>query len=180
MSALANALGYQAVWLTSMVAAGQGRPAWAMIAAGIFIIVQWVASKYRAADAFLVALSLAVGICLDGLLSLGGWLRYGSPSPSLVAPAWILFVWAAFAMTFNHSLRVLQGRPGWSFALGAIGGPLAYWSAAKGFGAVQWLASPALILAVLAVAWGVIVAVLAEIAHSLRLSGSGWTREEAP
>ncbi|MFC5577273.1 DUF2878 domain-containing protein [Lysobacter niabensis] len=170
MPLIANAFGYQVVWLVAVIGAGQGRPVWGISAAGVFVVAQWVTSKYRAADAFLIVLSLALGVCLDGLLSLGGWLSYASPAPALVAPAWILAIWAAFAMTFNHSLRFLQGRPAWALALGAMGGPLAYWSAARGFDAVQWMASPVQIVAVLALTWAAVVAVLAEAARIWRVS----------
>ena len=71
-------------------------------------------------------------------LAATGWLRYAAPLPALPGPAWIATLWVAFAMTLQHSLQWLMARPLAAVLFGAIGGPLAYWGASRGFNAVAF------------------------------------------
>ena len=163
----ANLFGYQAVWWVSMLAAAKGL-SWIGVAGAVtFVLAQWIASGNRGSDALLVACSLLMGIFIDGFLGNSGLLNYASPAPALLAPIWILSIWAAFAMTFNHSFVFLQGRPAWGAALGAIGGPLAYEGAAR-LGAVQFAEPSWRAIALLVLAWGIVVPALAMLAHRLR------------
>ncbi len=165
----ANLFGYQAVWWVSMLAAAKGFP-WIGVASAVaFVLAQWIASGRRGSDARLVACSFLMGIVIDGFLGSSGLLHYASPAPSLLAPIWILSIWAAFAMTFNHSFVFLQGRPAFGAALGAIGGPLAYEGAAR-LGAVQFVEPSWRAIALLVLAWGIVVPGLAMMARRLRRS----------
>ncbi|QNP41758.1 DUF2878 domain-containing protein [Lysobacter solisilvae (ex Woo and Kim 2020)] len=166
MRALANAVGYQAVWIIAVTGAAHGRAYWALAAAAVFVAAQWLASQHRASDLRLLAVAVALGVILDGTLAASGWLRYATPDPALLAPAWILAVWAAFALTINHSLRFLQGRPAWAAAVGALGGPAAYLAAERGFGAVTFATPPARGVVMLAVAWALVLALLGHLAQS--------------
>jgi hypothetical protein len=77
-----------------------------------------------------------------------------------LAPAWIGALWLGFALTLNHSLAFLRQKPILSAALGLIGGPLAYFSAERGFHAVV-IATPRLpVLLVLAIGWAILVPLL--------------------
>jgi hypothetical protein len=165
----ANLFGYQAVWWVSMLAAAKGLPWIGVAGAVVFVLAQWVASGTRSSDARLVACALLMGIVIDGFLGNSGLLRYASADPSVLAPIWILSIWAAFAMTFNHSFVFLQGRPAWGAALGAIGGPLAYEGAAR-LGAVQFTEPSWRAIALLGLAWGIVVPALAMLAHRWRSS----------
>ena len=164
----ANLLGYQAVWWISMIAAAKGQPWIGVASAAAFVLAQWIVSGNRGSDARLAACSILMGIVIDGFFGSSGLLRYASAAPSLLAPIWILSIWAAFAMTFNHSFVFLQGRPALGVALGAVGGPLAYEGAAR-LGAVQFAEPTWRALALLALAWGIALPALAMLAHRLRL-----------
>ena len=164
----ANLLGYQAVWWISMLSVAKGLPWIGIAAAAIFVLAQWVASGNRGSDARLVACSILMGIVIDGFLATSGLVQYASATPSLLAPLWILSIWAAFAMTFNHSFVFLQGRPALGAALGAVGGPLAYEGAAR-LGAVRFDEPAWQAVALLALAWGIALPALAMLAHRLRL-----------
>ena len=167
----ANLFGYQLVWWISMIAAAKGLPWIGVAVAAAFVVAQWIASGNRGSDARLVACSIVMGIVIDGFLGNSGLLHYASPAPSLLAPIWILSIWAAFAMTFNHSFVFLQGRPAWGAALGAAGGPLAYEGAAR-LGAVQFAEPSWRAIALLVLAWGIVVPTLAMLAHRLRALAS--------
>ena len=173
MSPLGNFLGYQAVWFVAVAGAGRGLVWPALSALAGFALWQLALSGTRRADLGLLAVALALGVLLDGTLSFGGLLGYAAPRPALPpggAPLWILALWAAFALTLNHSLAWLRRR--WLLAglLGAVGGPLAYLAAAKMSNAVTFRAPQAVGLAALAAGWGVALLVLAR-------SASYWSGE---
>lgn len=162
----ANLIGYQIVWLCVVASAAQGRAGWGIACALAFVVAQWRASDARAADMRLVACAVVLGLGLDGALAGSGWLRYASPEPLLLpAPVWILALWAAFAMTLNHSLAPLREHPAWSCLLGAFGGPLAYYGAARGFGAVEFIAPAWRATVALTLGWALAMPLLAALAQ---------------
>lgn len=173
----ANLLGYQLVWFAAVIGAARGLIWPAVLAAGLFVGAQWWASTKRRSDALLVAAALGLGLLVDGSLGASGWVMYTAAWPwPFVAPAWILALWAAFAMTFNHSLGFLQGRPGWAAVLGAFGGPLAYFGAERAFGAIHLMHPLALPLGALALAWAISTALLVALAGCGRRSAGLRTR----
>lgn len=162
----ATAIGYQAVWLCAVAGAGRGL-SWPGIAAGAAFVAAMLISAARPAQvAMLAAAAIGAGALLDGALAASGWLRYAAawPTPAF-APAWILALWAAFATTLPVLLPAWLRAPLPSALLGAIGGPLAYLGAARGFGAVEF-AAPGPALAALALGWAVALALLAMLARS--------------
>lgn len=166
MRAALNAIGYQIASLVVIQSAGTERP-WRGIAACIlFIALQWGFSQSRRGDARAMACALLVAWVLDGTWSATGWVQHASPEPALIAPLWITALWLAFAMTFNHSMRWLQGRPWLAAILGAIGSPLAYWTAGRVFSAVV-LPSPSWpSLLMLAIGWAMAIPLIAWAAGS--------------
>lgn len=160
-----NVLGNQAVWLCAVAGAGRG-VAWpAVVAALLYCTWQLRVSTTRAVDLRLVAVALALGCVVDGALAAAGWLDYAASWPAVdFAPAWILALWAAFAMLPMHGLAWLRHRRLVAFAFGAIGGPLAYLAAARGFDAVAVTGPVAATWTVLALAWGGAFAVLMAVA----------------
>ncbi len=157
-----NAIGYQAVWFCAVIGAGDGHWWPGVAAAAVFITWQWAVSTQRAADLRLVALALLCGVVVDGALAASDWGAYAaSPLGDRVAPPWILAVWMSFAMTLRVSLAWLCRRPWTALAVGALGGPLAWLGAARGWQAVvfdppEWRA-----LALLVVAWALAMPLLA-------------------
>jgi hypothetical protein len=164
MGALGNFLGYQAVWFLAVYGAGAQRTSPALCAAGVFAAWQLAYTAEVRADLRLIGTALVCGVLIDGSLARSGLVRYAAPAPALPphgAPLWILALWTAFALTFNHSLRWLAKRPAAAALLGAVGGPLAYLSASRLAGAVQ-LSQPAWRgITALAVGWSVALALLA-------------------
>jgi len=164
MSGVINFVAYQAVWFAVVASAGHGRAALGMGAAALFAGAQLALSRRRLADLRLMAAAITLGVVIDGTLGLCGWLRYASPEPALPphgAPLWILCLWAAFALTLTRSLAWLMRRPWLAALLGALGGPLAYASAARGFAAVELAPPAARGFSALALGWGAALGVLA-------------------
>lgn len=159
-----NLLGYQATWFLAV--AGAGRGAWWPGVAAALAYSGWQLASAPNREGALRALALALlaGIVVDGLLARSGALHFAAASPAFpagAAPLWILGLWLAFAMTLTRSLAFLQCRPGLASVFGALGAPLAYLGAARGWQAVE-LASPAWqVLLALSAAWAVVLPLLA-------------------
>lgn len=155
---LANLLGYQAVWFASVYGAGAGLPWLGPLAAGLFASLHLQFSPTRRSDLRLLAVALLLGFGVDSAFAAGDVLDYASPWPSeSLAPLWILAMWAGFALTLNHSMGFLKGRLHWAAAFGFIGGPLAYWGAERAFAAVSVPGEGLMALAMLGVAWAVVL-----------------------
>lgn len=166
---LGNLVGNQAVWLCAVIAAGQGHAWPGVLAALVYCTWQLALSTSRGAELRLMAVALAAGIVIDGGLATLGWAQYAASWPgSTFAPAWILALWLAFVPTLTLSLAFLQRSTWLAVAFGAIGGPLAYLGAARGFDALAF-SHPVSSLVWLAIGWGVAMPLLAGLARH-------WTR----
>jgi hypothetical protein len=167
ISVWANFIGYQLAWFIVVSAAGHERPWVALLPTLAFICWQLAASDRRVPDLQLMAAALGCGLIVDGSLSLFAWLHYAAASPALPpggAPLWILALWMSFSLTMPRSLAWLQGRHVLAVLLGAIGAPLAYLSAARGWNAVQFPAPALKGIAGLAAGWALAVPLLMYVA----------------
>jgi hypothetical protein len=163
MKSFANFVGYQLVWFAVVGTAGGSRPWLGLVAAAAFMVLQLALSDRRALDARLLIVAFVFGLVIDGSLSGLGWLRYAGASPALPpggAPLWILALWTSFSLTLTRSLAWLSGHPLWAAVFGAIGGPIAYWSAARGFHAVRFVPPSYRAIAALAAGWSAAMTVL--------------------
>ena len=161
-----NLLGYQATWCVVAWSAGQGRARLGMLACTVFIATQWRASPVRRADARVLLAALGCGVLVEGVAAGSGLLAYAAPQPALPAPAWIVLLWGAFAMTLNHSMAWFAAHPWIAAIFAAVGGPLAYVGAARGFAALAFPTPMGPTLAYLAIAWALALPVLLRIARS--------------
>ena len=107
-----NFIASQLLWLAAVAGAAHGHWWLGPLAFLLFAVVQ-LAPRYRArGDVMLMLLALPVGLVVDSTMAATGLLHYASPFPSPhFAPVWILALWMGFALTFNHSLAWLMGRP---------------------------------------------------------------------
>ena len=76
-------------------------------------------------------------------------------------------------MTLNHSMAFLRGRPMLAGVLGAVGGPMAYLGAARGFEAVVFTPPGWRAIALLAVGWSIALATLAVLSQRWTVEDSG-------
>ncbi|WP_295943683.1 DUF2878 domain-containing protein [uncultured Xanthomonas sp.] len=160
MSNLINYLALQGLWLAAVVGAAHGL-AWAGPAAlALFALYQLQPRRRARGDAALIALALPLGAGVDAAIRAGDWVRYAAAPPAPWPPLWILALWAGFALTFQHSLAWVMRHP-WRAALfGAIGGPLGYVLAARGWQAVTLVAPTSQALLALAVGWAAALTLL--------------------
>ena len=157
----ANVVGYQAVWFACVAGAGRGQPWMGPVAAMAFAALTLAFGGKRDADLRTLLLVLPIGFALDSAFAASGWMHYAQPWPwQHAAPLWIWALWFGFAMTLNHSLAFLGGRPWLAALLGLLGGPLAYWAASSAFGAVRFGVPIASVMVALALAWAVTLPLL--------------------
>lgn len=147
---------YELVWLTSVMGAGRGL-AWPGVAAvGLFAAWRLRTSRCRRVELRLVAVTVLLALVLEGVWVTAGLIVYAAPWPVATAPAWLIALWVAFALTLVPLFGHLYSRPWLAAALGALGGPLAYLGGARAH-ALQFPAPLWRGLLALAVGWAVVV-----------------------
>ena len=168
MKTLLNAMLYQTTWLVAVGGAGHGYWWSGALMLLIFAAIQLPQSATRIADIQLLLIAAVVGFAIDSSLAVSGVLIYAAavPWPHL-APLWIVVLWASFSLTMNHSLAFLRLRPVLAALFGGIGGPLAYWAAQRGFGAVSFGGNFLYTLSLLAVIWAFVTPLLCTLASLL-------------
>ncbi len=125
-------IGYQLVWFAAVIGAAYGLAWPGIVGFLIYASIQLLLARNIRVDLSLAATAIVLGFLLDGGLIQTGLATYATPWPSpTFAPAWILALWAAFAMTFTQSLTWLQKRLWLASLMGLIGGPMAYLGAAR-------------------------------------------------
>lgn len=172
MSFWANLIGYQIVWFCAVIGAGRGLWWPGVIAAAIFIPLHFAFARQdrrgRATDFGLLLIALLAGAALDGAIAISELGRYAANEvalPSGGAPLWILSMWASFALTLRHSMTFLLGRPILALVFGAVGGPVAYLGAARGWQAIVFAEPRWMALGLLAIGWGLAISLLTLLAR---------------
>jgi hypothetical protein len=155
---------YEAAWFITVISAGRERTWPGLLANAIFAAWRLRVSLRRPLELRLMAVALGLGLLLDGGLADKRLLVYAAAWPAGIAPAWILGLWLAFALTIEPLFGYLQGRPWLAAAFGAIGGPLAYLGAARGWQAVRFTPPAWHALLWLAIGWGITVPLLVGLA----------------
>jgi len=176
MRIVANLIAFQLGWFACVLGGAHGLP-WLGVAFAAVIVGShlWLAARPLVEAQLLFAVA-GIGSLWDGLLVGMGLLEY--PSGMLVAwlpPIWMMALWLLFATTLNVALRWLRGRWPLAAMLGAVGGPLAFYTGAQ-LGGVTF-ADPPLALAVIGLGWFLLTPLFVWIA--MRLDGQT-VAERAP
>ncbi len=165
MKVWANAIGYQLVWFAAVWGAASGH--WWIAPLALVPFAAWYLSRPGGRiDAWLIPVAMLLGIALDSTLAASDLVAYASAVPSPhAAPVWIIAIWVAFSLTLRHSFRFLHGRPMLAAALGAIGAPLAYLGAARGWHAVAFPRGTVPAMVALGAGWFVALPALVTLAQ---------------
>lgn len=166
---LANALGYQLVWFACVLGAAAGQAWPGVLASLLFTAATLAFGGCPRRDVGTLLILVPLGLALDSVFTAVGWTRYSLPGPwPQIAPIWIAAIWLSFGMTLNHSLSFLRQRPWLAGLLGLIGAPLAYWSAARGFGVIHFSQPALAILLALAFCWSLLLPLVFGLDSELR------------
>ena len=167
---------YELVWLAAVIGAGHGLVWPGVAAVGLFAGWRVMISPCRRIELQLIAVTVSLALALEGLWVTAGLLVYSAPWPLPNAPAWLMGLWVAFALTLVPLFGPLHRRPAMAALLGAVGGPLAYLGAARGhaleFSPPVWRG-----LLALALGWAIALPSLTGLAGRwLRASADGAAR----
>lgn len=157
----------QATWFAAVIGAGHGLWWPGVLATVLFTLWRGVISPNRRLELRLIAAALALGVVLENLWVASGLLDYAVAWPWAGSPAWILALWWAFALAIVPLFGYLRNRLGLATVMGAIGGPLAYLGAARGWDVVRFAEPAWTSLLALGAGWAVAMPLL------VWLSGSG-------
>jgi hypothetical protein len=167
----ARLLGFQVVWATCAIGAANGQAWPGVVAAAVALALTIRLAPDGRAVALLAVACGALGLAAESLLIATGSIAHAAAGwvPSL-APAWIVALWAAFAITLAPTLRLLGAAPLAKAALlGVLLGPLSYLAGAR-IGAITVAVPTTQSLAAIAVIWALAMPVLLAAA---RLAGTG-------
>jgi len=164
-------IGYQMVWFCAVIGAEHGLPWPGLVGMLIYASIQLSLTRNFKTHFSLMAAAIVLGCLVDGGLAYSGLAHYRAPWPSAsFAPLWIVSLWATFSLTFTISLAYLQKRLWVAVLFGAIGGPVAYMSASRGFHVVTFSNPSWHGLFWLAAGWAIATPILAWIAGRTSLA----------
>jgi hypothetical protein len=163
---LLNILGFQIGWLACVLGGANQMPWLGVLISCLVILVHLLRTSERVFECKFFGVAVIIGIIFDGIPQSLGWIAFTPVTfwPEALPPPWMIMLWALFASTINISLSWLQNRKTLAMLIGAIAGPLSYWSGAR-LGALQ-LINPSAAIIYLSIGWGAIVPVLLKIAAS--------------
>jgi hypothetical protein len=127
-----NIVLFQAGWFACVLGAAWGYPWAGPAAVAIAALTRLAQSDERSREAVLLLSCGVLGFAADtAMISLGFFAPVRGPVPAPWSPPWLVAMWINFGATLNVSLAFLKNRPALSAALGAVGGPAAYYAGAR-------------------------------------------------
>jgi hypothetical protein len=147
-----NVVIFQAAWFAGVLGAAHHVPLWGT--AVVLAAMAWhlAVSARPLQELKLMAVITVLGLVVETVTSWQGNVVYtsGQPHPYW-PPYWMVALWGLMAIALNVTMRWLKRRWLLAAVLGAVVGPLSYWSGVR-LGAAQFVAAtPALVT--LAVVW---------------------------
>lgn len=122
----------QAAWFACVLGAAHGLPWLGPAAVALFLGLCLKLSDKPAAELKLYASAALIGFIFDtGMAAAGFFFPLPHLLPAPWSPLWLIVMWPNLAAMLNVSLAWLKGRYLLASALGAVGGPLAYYGGAK-------------------------------------------------
>lgn len=134
---LINAIWFQLFWFIAVLMQNDG-----IVVLTALLIAHCIWQRLTRPDLLFVAVVCGWGALVDTLLI--HFNVYQFATDTTLIPAWLLLLWAAFAITLRFSLSLLFSFPRIAPLLGGIGGSLSTYGAMK-LGAVSF--TPPLVLA---------------------------------
>lgn len=131
--ALLQFIAFDFAWFVAVWGGANGWP-WvgSLPAAAIAVLHLLLNRKVVWKEAKLIVSILLFGVVLETALMGAGLIRYaGMAQGQVLPPIWIWALWLGFATIPTGSLSWLQGRGMLQLLLGAVFGPVAYWTGAK-------------------------------------------------
>jgi hypothetical protein len=168
---LLNFICFQVGWFACALGAARGWPLLGPLVVGVLLILQLPLVPAPGKQVGFVLVATLAGWLIDSGLTRGGVLSFPAGGMLLgLCPLWMGALWANFAGTFHLCLDWLRGRYWLASALGACGGPMAYYGGQR-LGAMQLGGDTALSLLVIAVEWALATPALVYLSEVGSLDG---------
>ena len=159
-SNIVNALLFQATWFACVIGGAHSILWPALLSCGALMFWQLSPKRRHPSDVLLVIVAIVLGSVIDSLWIQGGFLSYQHQWPlKNTAPAWIIILWAAFALTINHSLNWLKLNPLLPALAGLIGAPLSYVAGEK-LGAIKYQSDGLFVCSSIGIVWALVVSLM--------------------
>lgn len=168
---LLNFVCFQAGWFACALGAAGGWPLLGAVVVGALLILQFPLVPAPRKQMFFVLTASLVGWLIDSGLACAGLFTFPDGGMFLgPCPVWMAALWANFATTLHLCLNWLRGRYWLASALGACGGPAAYYGGQR-LGAVKLGGNAAVSLLVIAVEWALVTPALVYLSEVRGLDG---------
>ncbi len=155
LSILLNLLGFKACWLACIFGAANHQPWIGPLAVAVWCAIHLSRSPFPQREAALILIGAAIGASVDVITLTTGFISYhGSHTPTLGFIATFFALWVNFGTTLRISFQWSWRKPIIAAAMGALGGPFAYWSGAQA-GAIEFPSDMRLALLMIAIQYGV-------------------------
>ena len=160
----ANIIAFQIGWF-ACVLGGANHLAWLGALIALTLLTRHIATAEDALFEFrLIVIAMVIGLVFDSIPQSLGWIQFAPVDfwPDALPPPWMVMLWGMFASTMNISLSWLKSKLWLAFILGAVAGPITYWSGTR-FGALH-LVQPLAAMIYLSIGWALAVPLLLKIA----------------
>lgn len=159
MKAFINFLNLQIVWFAVILGVAQSLIWPACVAVAGSLMWQFWPGNRHPLDGRALGICVLLGLILDSVWAISGLVEYRMHWPHpMLSPAWIMLLWIAFALTFNHSFKWMHAHPTLASVVGAVAWPMGY-VAGERLGAVS-LPEPWLAAGLMAISWLIIVQIM--------------------
>lgn len=131
--ALFNFLAFEAAWFAAVSGGAAGRGGLMSLAVVAVVAIHLAINRARLWPEIGLILAVTLfGVLLETGFMGAGLIRYaGMVEGQVLPPVWIAALWFGFGTLPNASLAWLKGRWGLQVLLGAVAGPLTYWTGMK-------------------------------------------------
>ena len=150
VQSLITLVAFKICWLSIVLGA-----VWSMEWAGLLAIAGFTAYEVMVRGRIHLLLPAVivgiVGYAVDNAYVATGLLTFSDPGVAL-APYWMALLWVNFALIVEHGLAWLNDRPWLAAALGAVGGPMAYFAGVR-LELITLTALTPLVLGIIGLTW---------------------------
>ena len=152
---IVNFVMFQIGWFAAVLGAAYRQVGLGIALVAVILTIHIVLIRNRQKELTLILTAGIIGFTIESALIL---LQAYKPVqwilPPPMAPLWLVIMWMNIAITPNGCLRWLRPRPVLAALLGAIGGPVAYYTGER-FGALSFVHSLPWSLGLIAIVWAV-------------------------
>lgn len=164
-----NLIAFQIGWFSCILGSAYHHPWFGVLVSLIALLMNTLSSKHPIHQARFLITSMMIGIFFDSIPMHLGWIEFMKVTywPEVLPPPWMVALWGLFASTINKSLVWLREKIALASLLGAIAGPLSYWSGER-LGAIHIVNSNMGML-YLSIGWAIAVPVLFKLSTPAQL-----------